>query len=782
MTSSNPQSQNKEPLRSIHTNSLTEILKQMGISLVVSTYQAGKLIVVRGDKNYVNTHFKLFRKPMGIAVKNNRMALGVQSSIWELHNNALAASRLQPEGKHDGCFIPRNIHFTGDIDIHEMAWCDQELWFINTRFSCLCTLDKEYSFVPRWKPPFITAYDLRDRCHLNGLGIRDGKPRYVTALGETDQPNGWRSNKAKGGILMDIETNEILLKGLSMPHSPRWYDNRLWVLESGNGGLCYLDNHSGQLITIAQLPGFTRGLDFYGDLAFVGLSQIRESAVFAGLPLTQRLQERICGVWVVNIRNGKIRAFLKFEEAVQEIFAVSVLPNMVFPDVIDTDMELIGRTYVLPDEAVAQTEMPSLDWKFAETYYAKGNQLYQQGKIPEAIAAYEKCLELENSYLPARFNLGVILGNISRYSEAIEQLEQVIQAEARHAEAYNSLGFIYSQQRQLDMAIKHYRQAITIAPNFAQAHYNLGLTLLQLGEYQEGWTECEWRLQTSQFMAFNPAQPRWQGEDISQKNLLIHTEQGIRDIIQLMRYLPLTAKKCQKLILVAPPHLIPLFKQVEGIAHIYTAKELPLKSFDTYISLMSLPHIFSTTLDNLPTKVPYLTPPTEDKRELLTFIETNKKPDSLKVGIVWADRDTQSNDNNSACRLEDFLPVLQLPQITCYSLQIGERSKDIKALPSQIEVIDLSPYLQDYGDMAVAVNQLDLVIAVDSAIAHLAGALNKKVWIVLCDNSDWRWLLGRKDSPWYPSMELFTPSQQQDCHSIFTTMAVDIPTTPTEGT
>ena len=402
----------------------------------------------------------------------------------------------------------------------------------------------------------------------------------------------------------------------------------------------------------------------------MGLSQIRESAVFAGLPLTQTLEQRICGVWVVDIRNGNILAFLKFEEAVQEIFAVSVLPNMVFPDVIDADLEFIGMNYVLPDEAINQTEMPSSDWQFAETYFAKGNQLYTQGKLQEAIASFEKCLELDSSYLPARFNLGVILGNLGQYSQAIEQLEQVIQAEARHAEAYNSLGFIYSQQRQLDRAITYYRQAINVAPKFAQAHYNLGMTLLQLGEYQEGWKEYEWRLQTPQFMAFDPPQCRWQGEDISDKNLLVHTEQGVKEIIQFIRYLPLAAEKCQKLILVVPANLIPLLEKVEGIALIYTAQDIPLKSFDTYISLMSLPHIFSTTLDNIPHQVPYLTVPREGKEQLLTFIANQKKPNSVKVGLVWT--------VNNVCRLEDFLPILQLPHITFYSLEMGDCSQEIK--------------------------------------------------------------------------------------------------------
>ena len=191
-----------------------------------------------------------------------------------------------------------------------------------------------------------------DRCHLNGLCLINGQPKYVTALGETDNEKGWRENKAKGGVLMDIETHQILRRGLSMPHSPRWYGNRLWLLESGNGSIATLDLASGQLHTIAQLPGFTRGIDFCGNLAFIGLSQVRESAVFSGIPLTERLEERTCGVWVVNLQTGETVAFLRFEQAVQEIFAVSVLHNIRYPELLTWDDKLIASSYVLPDAAL----------------------------------------------------------------------------------------------------------------------------------------------------------------------------------------------------------------------------------------------------------------------------------------------------------------------------------------------------------------------------------------------------------------------------------------------
>ncbi len=348
----NPNQENA-PLRSIHTSNFPDLLQQLGISLVVSTYQAGKVIVVRSDGNTLNTHFRVFPKPMGLAVNYGKIAIGCAYQIWELRNMPAAAARIEPAGKHDSCFIPRRIHVTGDIDIHEMSWGeDERLWFVNTRFSCLCTLDNDHSFVPRWQPKFISALVPEDRCHLNGLGMVEGKPQYVTALGMTDTLNGWRENKATGGILIDVDGGDYIATGLSMPHSPRWYREGLWVLESGNGSVAKVDLNTGKLETISLLPGFTRGIDFCGNIAFIGLSQVRETAVFSGIPLTQRLKERTCGVWVVNMDTGKTIAFLRFEDAVQEIFSVQVIPRSKFPEIIDHDTALLGSVYSLPDEAL----------------------------------------------------------------------------------------------------------------------------------------------------------------------------------------------------------------------------------------------------------------------------------------------------------------------------------------------------------------------------------------------------------------------------------------------
>lgn len=343
-----------DALRSVHTTTLPQLLRQAGCSFLVSTYQAGKLIVVRADGEVANTHFRNFDTPMGLAFDRGRLAIGTRLSVQEFHNQPEVAQKLEPTDKHDAAFLPRHQISTGQIAIHEVVWAGAQLWLVNTRFSCLCTLDPRYSFVPRWRPKFVTGLAPEDRCHLNGLGLRDGQPRYVTALGETDTAGGWRDNKARGGCLIDVPSGEFIARGLSMPHSPRWHIGQLWVLESGSGSLSVVDLNTGKLTTVALVPGFTRGLDFIGPYALIGLSQVRESALFSGIPITDRLpvEERKCGVWVVDTRSGQVVAFLRFEAGVQEIFAVQVLPGLRYPDILTEDQTQVASSFMLPDEAL----------------------------------------------------------------------------------------------------------------------------------------------------------------------------------------------------------------------------------------------------------------------------------------------------------------------------------------------------------------------------------------------------------------------------------------------
>jgi uncharacterized protein (TIGR03032 family) len=351
-----PKKEDAGPLHAAHTPSFPLLLRQLGASLLVTTYQAGKLVMIRDEGEHLNTHYRAFQSPMGLAVADDaaKLAIGTAIQVWEFRDNHEVARRLEPTGKHDGCFLPRSIHITGNVLIHEMAYGDGgQLWFVNTRFSCLATLDPEASFTPRWRPGFVTELEPSDRCHLNGLGMVAGKPKYVTALGETNTKGGWRPNKASGGILMDVDSGEILCRGLSMPHSPRWYGGRLWVCESGSGTIGTVDLNTGRYAAVAAVPGFTRGLAFVGDLAFVGLSQVRESAVFSGIPITERLtpEQRTCGVCIVDLRRGETVALLKFVSGVQEVFAVALLLRR-FPDLINDDETLLENSFTVPTECL----------------------------------------------------------------------------------------------------------------------------------------------------------------------------------------------------------------------------------------------------------------------------------------------------------------------------------------------------------------------------------------------------------------------------------------------
>jgi uncharacterized protein (TIGR03032 family) len=334
--------------RYTQTDSFVALLQQLGSSLLVSTYQANKLLVARVAGAGLSMLVRTFDRPMGLAVAGRRLAIGTRKEVWFLRDAPDIAPRMEPAGHHDACFLPRLSHVTGDLGIHEIAWATDELWLVSTRFSCLATLHPDYSFVPRWRPSFVTALAAEDRCHLNGVAVVGGTPRYVTALGTTDVRDGWRAEKPHGGCVMDVPSGEFVTRGLSMPHSPRWHDGRLWLLESGTGQLVLVDQATGRRQRVAELPGFARGLALSGPYAFVGLSKIRKTSAMDGVPLAERREQLKCGVAVVDLRNGQVIGMLEFQTAVEEIFDVQLLPGLRFPEVIGFQQETIQHTFVVP--------------------------------------------------------------------------------------------------------------------------------------------------------------------------------------------------------------------------------------------------------------------------------------------------------------------------------------------------------------------------------------------------------------------------------------------------
>jgi uncharacterized protein (TIGR03032 family) len=341
---------------SVHTPGFPQLLRELDASLLVTTFQAGRVIVMRPQGTSINTHFFALPRPMGLAADRHRIFVGAHHAVHEYRNVPAVAPRLEPPGDHDAVYLLRNVHVTGHVDIHEMAFAGNECWYVNTLFSCLCTLDNEHSFVPHWRPRFVSGYAPEDRCHLNGLAMGDGKPRFLTALGESNEREGWRANKRTGGVVIDMASSEIVARGLSMPHSPRLHRGRLWVLESGRGALSTVDIVSGRVETVAQVPGFTRGLDFVGPIAFIGLSQLRASNPFTDIPLTDENPERSSGVWAVNVDTGRTVAFLRFSASVEEIFAVQAVQGVRAPLILEDDHTLLDSTWAIPDALLPEVE------------------------------------------------------------------------------------------------------------------------------------------------------------------------------------------------------------------------------------------------------------------------------------------------------------------------------------------------------------------------------------------------------------------------------------------
>jgi uncharacterized protein (TIGR03032 family) len=342
---------NQERIECRPSESFASWMSQLDGSLVVTTYQAGKVAFLgwRGDR--LSVLMRQFTKPMGLAVSEGRIALATKDEITFFANAPLLARDLVigQQGKYDALYLPRATFHTGDVNVHDVAFTGDGFCFVNSRFSCLSALSNDFSFVPRWRPPFISEIVPEDRCHLNGLAVVEGKPKYVTALGETDSVGGWRANKATGGILIDIDANSVLLRGLSMPHSPRWYQGRLWLLNSGAGELICFDPKSGSVNVVCVLPAYLRGLCLVGQFAVVGMCQIREKHIFGGLTIQQKFNRLLSGVAVIDLQLGRLVGTFEFTAGCTEIYDVRFLPGPRNANILNSADETTRQAFTAPE-------------------------------------------------------------------------------------------------------------------------------------------------------------------------------------------------------------------------------------------------------------------------------------------------------------------------------------------------------------------------------------------------------------------------------------------------
>ena len=328
-------------------------LAEQKLSIAFSTYQAGKLFLIGLQPDGRLSIFeRTFNRAMGLCTDGNTLYLSTLYQMWRFVNTL-------PEGQaaegYDRVFVPRVAWTTGDLDIHDVAVdSDGRLTFVNTLFGCLATVDETDSFVPLWKPPFITKYAAEDRCHLNGLAMKDGRPAYATAVSRSDVGDGWRDRRVDGGIVIDIAANTIITEGLSMPHSPRWHDGRLWLLDSGNGYLGYVDPKTGTFERVAFCSGYGRGLSIHGRFAVIGLSKPRDNKTFQGLPLDEELKkndgEARCGLWIIDLESGDAVHWLRIEGVIDELYDVAVLPDVVRPMALGFKTDEIRRVISVGNE------------------------------------------------------------------------------------------------------------------------------------------------------------------------------------------------------------------------------------------------------------------------------------------------------------------------------------------------------------------------------------------------------------------------------------------------
>ncbi|MEC5030558.1 MAG: tetratricopeptide repeat protein, partial [Oscillatoria sp. PMC 1051.18] len=399
---------------------------------------------------------------------------------------------------------------------------------------------------------------------------------------------------------------------------------------------------------------------------------------------------------------------------------------------------------------------------YTEALIAAGNVLIKQGNFSTGINYWRRAVKLKPNSMKLHNDLGMALKEQGLLTEARYHLEEAVALKPDSAEVITNLGSVYKEENLLAEAKQQYQKALSLKANFAEAHFNLGLVYLLQGDLKQGFTEYSWRWQIPG-QNINPIpKPLWDGSSLAGKTILLHTEQGFGDAIQFIRYASIIARQGGKVVVGCPTALVRLFQTVPGIEKVATqTTELP--AFDCHAPLMKLPQILGTTLETIPNQVPYL---------FVTGKEQESKQSSsnlpYKIGIVWAAGVRGADSQKRSCALPNLVQgLLNVPGIELYSLQKEPNEADLQFLQSS-GIIDLRAQLNDFADTAEAISQLDLVISVDTAVAHLAGAMGKPVWILLPFAPDWRWMLARDDTPWYPSMRLFRQPAPGEWEAVFT--------------
>lgn len=421
-------------------------------------------------------------------------------------------------------------------------------------------------------------------------------------------------------------------------------------------------------------------------------------------------------------------------------------------------LELQGK---LQDAEASYRQARVFKPEWAEVHFNLGNVFAAQSKLEEAADCYSRAVSLNPEWVEAHIKLGDVLSELGYILEAQMRLEEaeasyqcVLSLKPDLFHAHINIGFLVEEQGKFSQALAHYQQALNLDPDNVQVHINRASLLLRMGDWEAGWADYEWRWQANRMHSRvrDSLQPPWDGSSLAGKTILLCTEQGLGDAIQFVRYAPLLKARGARVILECPGPLRTLMTTCIGIDNVVGEEALP--AFDTYALLQSLPYLFGTRLATIPNNIPYIQAPQVCRIPTAIQRQIQAAP-ALKVGLVWSPKITYPptrNDLKRHCPLAHFKPLLEVAGVSFYSLYKGER---IEELAPYRQVVDLGSHFTDFADTAWSIAGLDLVITVDTSVAHLAGALGKPTWVLLPFVPDWRWLLEREDSPWYPTARLF---------------------------
>jgi tetratricopeptide (TPR) repeat protein len=411
------------------------------------------------------------------------------------------------------------------------------------------------------------------------------------------------------------------------------------------------------------------------------------------------------------------------------------------------------------------------DPHLADAYYNLGKALMDKGQLEEAMAYYQKALELRPNFAEAHNNLGFCLLEQGQSDKALLRFEKAISLKADFAEAYYNLALYHHDRNFPDEAIHYYEKTIQLKPDFVDAHWNMACALLLTGDFDKGWKEYEWRWELKGHRGHRFSLPRWDGSEISGKTILLHAEQAFGDTIQFVRYAPLIAQRGAKVILQSPKVLVRLLRSVKCIEQV-VADGAQLPKIDLHCPLLSLPLALGTALNSIPAQIPYI------HVDPLLFQKWRDRlqPDGsrTKIGLVWRGRIKEKRERRRACSLGQLLNLTQFENATFYSLQKRDVAEQAEIHPQNMKLVDYTEELDDFLDTAALVANLDLIISVDTAVAHMAGALGKPVWTMLPFAADWRWMLDRTDTPWYPSMRLFRQPSPGNWQAVISDVAREL--------